>query len=118
VPVSIHTTLGFADSHRDEIVKFLAAQLDKAEMIKNNPQQSAQLAAAAASERGSEVSSDAFLTIFQRIDFSIEFNTTVLEAINDTAQFLYDQGKIDSIPEIRWDTSFLEEAITLRENGG
>jgi ABC-type nitrate/sulfonate/bicarbonate transport system substrate-binding protein len=115
VPVSIHTTLDYAKDHHDELVNFLAAHLDKYEMIKNNPNQAAQYAAEAAAEYGSEVSAEAFLNMFNRIDFSIEFDEEVLASINDTAEFLYDQGKIDSIPTIRWDKSYLEEAIALRQ---
>ncbi len=115
VPVSIHTTLDYAENHHDELVKFLAAQLDKADMIKNNPEQAAEYAAQAATQYGSDVSADAFLNMFNRINFSIDFNEQVLASINDTAQFLYDQGKIENIPTIRWDKSYLEEAITLRE---
>jgi len=115
VPVSIHTTLDYAENHHDEIVKFLSAQLDKAEMIINDPEQAAEYAAQAATQYGSDVSSDAFLNMFNRIDFSIDFDEEVLASINDTAQFLYDQGKIENIPTIRWDKSYLEEAIALRE---
>lgn len=114
VPVSIHTTLDYAETHHDEIVKFLAAHLDKAELIQNDPQTAAELAAQAASEAGNDVSTQAFLNMFQRINFEIDFDSEVLASINDTAQFLYDQGKIDSIPTIRWDKSFLEEAIELQ----
>lgn len=114
VPVSLHTTLDFAEDHRDTIVKFLAAQLDKAEMIREDPQEAAVLAAQAASSRGSDITADAFQRIFERIDFSIEINPEVLSAINDTAQFLYNQGSIDNVPELRWDDSYLQEAIALR----
>ncbi|MGC9308479.1 MAG: ABC transporter substrate-binding protein, partial [Thermoplasmatota archaeon] len=73
VPVSIHTTKSFANDHREELVKFLAAQMDKAEMIQNNPSQAAQLAADAASKKGYDVSADAFERVFERINFSIDF---------------------------------------------
>lgn len=116
VPVSIHTTKSFATNHREEIVKFLAAQMDKAEMIQNNPVQAAQIAADAASERGYEISADAFEKVFERINFSIDFNEEVLASINDTANFLYEQDKIDLIPTIQWDKSFLIEAEELRKN--
>jgi len=115
VPVCLHTTLDYAKKHRDEIVNFLAAHMDKAELIKNDPEQAAELAAEAALDKGIEVSSDAFLKMFNRIDFTVELNGDILDAINDTAQFLYDQGKIDSIPTLRWDKSFIEEAQALRE---
>ena len=115
VPVSIHTTLDYANEHHDEIVKFLAAQLDKVDMIKNNPEQAAEYAAEAAAQYGSDVSADAFLLMFNRIDFSIDFDEEVLASINDTAEFLYDQEKIEQIPTIRWDKSYLEEAVALRQ---
>lgn len=113
VPASIHTTKEFAYSHRDLVVKFLAAQLDKAEMIKTDPEQAAQLAVEAATQKGIDVSAEAFETVFGRINFQIEFNYTVIEAIYDTAQFLYDQGKIDKIPTLVYDLTFLEEAKEL-----
>jgi sulfonate transport system substrate-binding protein len=114
VPASIHTTKQFAYNNRDLIVRFLAAQLDKAEMIKNDPEEAAQIAADAAAETGTEVSAEAFETVFGRIDFQIEFNQTIIDAIYDTAQFLYDQGKIDTIPTLVYDLTFLEEAKALR----
>ena len=115
VPASIHTTKQFATEHRDLIVRFLAAQLDKADMIKNDPEGAAQIAAEAAAEKGTEVSAEAFETVFRRINFQIEFDQTVIDDIYDTAQFLYDQGKIDKIPTLVYDSTFLEEAQALRE---
>jgi len=114
VPVCLHTTLDYAENHREDIVKFLAAHLDKAELIKNDPEQASELAAQAALDEGIEVSSDAFLKMFNRIDFTIELNSDILYAINDTAQFLFDQESIESIPTLKWDDSFLEEAKELR----
>jgi sulfonate transport system substrate-binding protein len=116
VPVSIHTTVEYAENHRDEIVRFLAAHLDKVALIEIYPEGAAELASEAATAQGSEVSPDAFLRIFTRVDFSMEFDETVLASIEDTAAFLYEKGKIDMIPEFRWDGSFLEEAKALREN--
>ena len=114
VPASIHTTKEFAYNYRDLVVKFLAAQLDKAEMIKTDPSGAAEIAAAAAAQKGIDVSAEAFETVFGRINFQIEFNYTVIEAIDDTAQFLYEQGKIDKIPTLVYDQTFLDEAKELR----
>jgi sulfonate transport system substrate-binding protein len=116
VPVSIHTTLAYAETHRAELVRFLAAHLDKVDLIQSDPARAAELAAEAASAQGSDVSADAFLRIFERVDFAMEFDENVLASIQDTAQFLFDQGKIDVIPTFRWDGSFLEEAKALRED--
>ena len=116
VPVCIHTTRAYAQAHRDEIVRFLAAHLDKLALIEAAPRLAAQLAAQAASAQGTDVSPDAFLKIFQRVDFSLEVDDAVLSSIMDTAGFLFENDKIDDIPEFFWDGSFLEEAIRLREN--
>jgi len=114
VPASIHTTKEFAYNNRGLVVKFLAAQLDKAEMIKTDPEGAAQIAADAAAQKGIDVPAEAFETVFGRINFQIEFNYTIIEAINDTAQFLYEQGKIDKIPTLVYDQTFLAEAQELR----
>ncbi|MFZ5919285.1 MAG: ABC transporter substrate-binding protein [Chloroflexota bacterium] len=114
VPVMIHTTVSFAEQHPQELASFLAAHLEKAELIRTDPDRAAQLAAEAASAQGIEVSADAFKRIFQRVDFSLDIDDAVLASIEDTAQFLLEQDQIDAIPELRWDASFLEEAKKLR----
>lgn len=114
VPASIHTTKDFAYNHPALVVAFLAAQLDKAELINSDPEQAAQIASDAAAKKGIEVSAEAFKKVFGRIDFRIDFNQTIIDEIEATAQFLKDQAKIETIPELDWDISFLEAAIALR----
>lgn len=114
VPVSVHTTKEFAADHPDEIVRFLAAHMDKVDMIREDPDRAAQLAAQAASEQGIEVSADAFRRIFQRVDFSLDVDEGARAALRDTAEFLHEQGKIDAVPAFSWDGSFLEKAKELR----
>jgi len=116
VPVSIHTTIAFAKKHRPEIVKFLAAHLDKAEIIRTDPETAAKLAAKAASAKGYNVSASAFLNVFKRIDFSLGITDGTLNAIKDTARFLYDKKKINKIPVFKHDKSFLEEAMVLQKS--
>jgi NitT/TauT family transport system substrate-binding protein len=116
VPVSIHTTVGFAKEHRSEIVKFLAAHLDKVDIIRNSPDRAAELAAKAAGEKGYNVSGSAFLSVFKRIDFTLDITDGTIEAIKDTAQFLYDKKKISKIPALRYDKSFVEEAKALQKS--
>jgi len=115
VPASIHTTKEFAYKNRDAIVRFLAAQLDKAEMIKSNPTEAAQYAALAAAKKGIKVSPQAFEKVFNRIDFTVEISEEVIDAIYETAQFMYSVGKIKKIPKLIWDPSFVEEAQKLRQ---
>lgn len=114
VPASIHTTKEFAYNNRDLVVAFLASQLDKAEMIMDDPEGAAEIAADAAAEKGIDVSTEAFETVFGRIDFQIQFDYKIIEAIYDTAQFLHQEGKIDKIPTLVYDQTFLEEAKALQ----
>jgi len=111
VPVSMHTTVEYAENNRAEIVEFLKGHIAKVEMIESDPDKAAEMAAEAASAQGIEVTADAFKRIFERVDFSLAVDDAAIESINDTAQFLVDQGKLDAAPELRWDTSFLEEAM-------
>jgi len=115
VPASIHTTKDFVENNRDLVVSFLAAQLEKADMIKNDPAEAARIASQAAADKGLDVPATAFEKVFERIDFQIEFDQTIIDAINDTAQFLLDQGKIESIPTLAWDTSLIEDAKDIYE---
>ena len=114
VPVSIHTTRKFARENRDLVVRFLAAHLAKAELIKNDPEKAAEIAANAASARGYSVSAEAFKKVFKRIDFSIEVNDDIISSIQNTAQFLYQKKKIKQIPTFSFDPTFLEEARKIK----
>ena len=112
-PASLHTTKDYAYHNADAVVRFLAAHLEKAALIQRDPARAALLSSNAASQMGVEVASVAFENAFARIDFSIAFDETTINAIEETAQFLHDQGKIGQMPELAWDTSFLERAEDL-----
>jgi len=114
VPVCLHTTKSYAATHEDEIVRFLAAQLDKADLITNNPEEAAYIASKTAAERGIDISPEAFITVFNRIDFSIDFDEDTINDIEEAAAFLYEQDKTQSIPSLSYDKSYLEKAIALR----
>ena len=113
-PVLIHTTKEYAAEHHDELVAFLKGHLDKVAMIENDVDEAARIAAEAASATGSDVSAEVFKAIFERVDFSLEVDDDVIASLNDTAQFLKDQGSVDTIPEFNVDTSFLEEAMQAK----
>lgn len=114
VPASIHTTKKFAGNHEEELTRFLAVQLEKAELIEENPEKAAELASQAAEEKGIKVSPEAFERVFKRINFQISFNKTIIEEIRDTARFLKQQGEITKIPEFSWNRSYLEKAKELK----
>ncbi len=115
VPASLVTTKDFADNNRTALVSFLAAHMEKAAMIENDMDTAATIAANAAAQKGVTVSSEAFKKTFQRINFTVEFDESIINAINETAVFLHEQGKITQIPQLVWDTSFVQEAKQLYE---
>lgn len=112
-PVVIHTTVEYAATHRAELVAFLRGHIDKLNLIMNDVDEAARIAAEAASAQGAEVSPEVFKTIFERVDFSLEVDADVVAALEDTAQFLKNTGEVDTIPVFVVDTSFLEEALKL-----
>ncbi len=114
-PVVIHTTVEFAETHRDELVAFLRGHIDKLNLIQSDVNEAARIAAEAASAQGADVSPDVFKTIFERVDFSLEVDEDVIASLKDTAQFLKNAEAVDTIPEFYVDTSFLEEAMKLSE---
>ena len=113
VPASIHTTKSFAYAHEDAVVRFLAAHLEKANLIREDPRRAAQMACAAAAQKGISVSLEAFEKAYARIDYTIDFDETVVQAIHETSGFLYEQGKIAVKPTLVWDRSFLDKAMQL-----
>lgn len=115
VPASICTTEKFAYAHREAVVRFLAAQMDKADLIRKNPQEAARSAAAAAAEKGIKVSPEAFERVFKRIDFTIPASEETIKAIYETGEFMVSVGKIKKVPKLAWDPSFAEEAQKMRE---
>jgi len=113
VPVCLHTTRSFAERNRDQVVRFLAAHLEKAELIRTSPEKAAEIAAATAGKQGSTIPPDTFERVFKRIDFSLTINEELTRSIEDTARFLYENRKINNIPKISYDASYLEEAKKL-----
>lgn len=117
-PASIHTTKEFAYNNPDKIIAFLATHIDKYEMIVNDTTNAAQIASDAANARNTDISTAAFENIYQTINFQIDFDETIISAIEDTANFLLGLGKIDEIPDIVWDTRFIEAAKDLQKSFG
>lgn len=115
-PVCLQTTKKFAVNHPDELTKFLAAHLDKAELIKNDPSGAANIAVKAATQKGINVSGKAFENVFRKINFDIDFNEQVGQDIYDTAKFMYEQGKLDRLPTLSWDMSLIKRAQLLKAN--
>ncbi len=117
-PASLHTTTDFAYANPQKIIAFLAGHFEKYNMIMTNKTGAAKIASQAAATLSVNISAAAYELIFDKINFQIDFNETVIAAINNTASFLYSKGKIDSIPELVWDTRFVEAAKELYENYG
>jgi ABC-type nitrate/sulfonate/bicarbonate transport system substrate-binding protein len=112
-PVMMHTTRNFFEKNKKLLIKFLAAHLLKVKMIQENIEEAAKYASDASSKYNFLISPNAYKLIFQRIDFSLDFDQKIIDEITETAKFLYDQGQIKSIPKIYWDNSLIQEAMKL-----
>ncbi|MHA1212958.1 MAG: hypothetical protein ACTSSH_10900, partial [Candidatus Heimdallarchaeota archaeon] len=87
-------------------------------MIVNDTANAAQFAADAATARNTNISAGAFELIFNKINFQVDFDETVIEAIDDTADFLLSLGKISAKPDIVWDDRFVKAAMELVKDFG
>ncbi len=115
VPVSLHTTEGYAAKNPDLLIAFLAGHLDKQEMIETDTTTAATYASQAATDFGSTLSVSAFEGLFGRIDFSIEFDTSIIDDIYETADFLVtNMSKYESVPTLVYNMSYIEAAKDLR----
>jgi ABC-type nitrate/sulfonate/bicarbonate transport system substrate-binding protein len=114
VPSLIYTTKAYAEAHPAELAAFLAAHMDKQDMIEADPIGAAGLAAAAASAKGVEVPAAAFEKVYGRMSFEVAFDQAVIDTVESTAAFMVEKGKIEAAPTLAWDDSFLETARALR----
>ncbi|MGC9780910.1 MAG: ABC transporter substrate-binding protein [Candidatus Heimdallarchaeota archaeon] len=117
-PASLHTTTDFAYANPQSIIAFLAGHLDKFDLITEDKNGAANVASDAAEEIGVAISAGAFELIFDKINFQIDFNETVIDAIEDTANFLLSKEKISEVPDLVWDARFIDAAKELQEDFG
>ena len=117
-PASLHTTTDFAYANPQVIIAFLAGHLEKFDIITQDKNGAANIASNAAEEIGVAISAGAFELIFDKINFQIDFNETVIDAIEDTANFLLSKEKITAVPELVWDARFIDAAKELQEDFG
>ncbi len=114
VPSLLYTTKAYAEAHPEELAAFLAAHMDKQEMIESDPKGAAQLAAAAASAKGVDVPAAAFETVYGRMTFEVTYDQAIIDTVEETAQFMVDKGKLEAAPTLTWDDSYLMAAKALR----
>ncbi|MHA1354713.1 MAG: ABC transporter substrate-binding protein [Candidatus Heimdallarchaeota archaeon] len=115
-PASIHANKDFAYNNPEKIVAFLAGHLEKYDLITNDVATAAADASAAAETYSTDISAGAFTLIFGKIDFTVEFNESIIESIYDTAEFMLNAGKITEVPDIVWDIRFVLAAKELQAN--
>lgn len=111
MPVLIHTSVDFAKSHRKELVAFLRGHIDKTELINSDVDEAAHIAIEAALAEGVDLPPEVFNIIFERVDFSLEIDDSIISSLKKTAQLLKHLGIIEEIPNFTVDTSYLEQAI-------
>jgi sulfonate transport system substrate-binding protein len=114
VPSLLYTTRAFAEAHPAELAAFLAAHMDKQDMIEREPTKAAEIAATAASSKGVEVPADAFDRVYRRMSFEVAYDQAVIDTLEETARFMVEKGKLEAAPTLAWDDSYLKAARELR----
>jgi ABC-type nitrate/sulfonate/bicarbonate transport system substrate-binding protein len=114
VPSLIYTTKAYAEAHPAELAAFLAAHMDKQDLIESDPAGAAGLAATAASAKGVDVPAGAFETVYGRMTFEVAYDQAVIDTVEGTAAFMVEKGKIEAAPTLAWDDQYLKAAQALR----
>lgn len=114
-PAFIVTTRAFATSHKQALVRFLAATAAMDRFIQQNHAQAAKMAANVASQSGANASPAAFERAFGRIDTSPTISHKNLADLQPVEAAMIQSGKLPGKVEVSKavDTSYLKQAMAL-----
>lgn len=115
-PAFLITTRSFAKTHKDALVKFLAATSAMDDFIKNHPAQAAQMAAQQASQSGANAAPAAFQRAFSRIDLSPLISPKNLSDLAPVQASMRESGALSGPVDFTKvvDSSYLDQAGKLR----
>lgn len=105
----------FADNNPDVVTRFVAALIDVAELIKNDPATAGEIAAEQISSRGVSVDPAALELSFTRIAVDREVTDALIEELIPIAESMYQAGRINHIPDFGAvvNRTFYEEALKI-----
>lgn len=102
----------WAESHRDEVVRFLAAVIDIGEAVRTRPKSAGSLASEVRAEEGVRTPTAALADAFSRIEMKPEITEEQIAELDELAEDMESQKVIPEAPDMGEivDDSYLKEA--------
>lgn len=114
-PTPLWTLSEIVEKKRDELVRFVAGQLDAQEFVKNNVREAARVSVEAFARRGVQVPAKAFeIVLGQYYVYEPEMPAEALESIHAQAKIVYRLEKLRRLPKFTINKEILAAAQELR----
>ena len=118
-PVYLGANKKWVQENREAAIRFLAAFIESQYFLKEHPGAAARIVYETLKAEGIEVySAKVYEESLKHHQYPIFINDEIMDDTNMVSKFLYDQGKIDVLPDVRKyvDTSYIEEALALMQS--
>src|ERR1700719_2440245 len=99
MPVFMAATPEFVQQRTDTVIAYLKAWLDVAQDFKNNPKKDADVIYGFYADKGYKISLDVFATALSRVEVSPGFPGDLKPYMQEQAEILLKDKKIDAIPD-------------------
>jgi NitT/TauT family transport system substrate-binding protein len=115
MPVFMAATPEFVQQKPDTVVAYLKAWLDVAQDFKNNPKKVADVIYGFYADKGYKISLDVFATALSRVEVSPGFPGDLKPYMQEQAEILLKDKKIDAIPD--WSTALRPDLMAKAKMG-
>jgi NitT/TauT family transport system substrate-binding protein len=115
MPVFMAATPEFVQQKPDTVIAYLKAWLDVAQDFKNNPKKVADVIYGFYADKGYKISPDVFATALSRVEVSPGFPGDLKPYMQEQAEILLKDKKIDAIPD--WSTALRPDLMAKAKMG-
>ena len=115
MPVFMAATPEFVQQKPDTVIAYLKAWLDVAQDFKNNPKKVADVIYGFYADKGYKISLDVFATALSRVEVSPGFPGDLKPYMQEQAEILLKDKKIDAIPD--WSTALRPDLMAKAKMG-
>jgi len=115
MPVFMAATPEFVQQKPDAVIAYLKAWLDVAQDFKNNPKKVADVIYGFYADKGYKISLDVFATALSRVEVSPGFPGDLKPYMQEQAEILLKDKKIDAIPD--WSTALRPDLMAKAKMG-
>ena len=115
MPVFMAATPEFVQQKPDTVIAYLKAWLDVAQDFKNNPKKVADVIYGFYADKGYKISLDVFATALSRVEVSPGFPGDLKPYMQEQAEILLKDKKIDAIPD--WTTALRPDLMAKAKMG-